>query len=602
MSSAMVGASEIYAEQICVLFKQTPVALGANLLNTIVVASVLAPVTDGRSLLLWLGSMIATIGLRSALYVSYNRSSRRGGSVHPWDNLSLVCSGLTGLLWGLAGALLFPEQYIYRVFLGFTIGGMCAGAIVVHSSHFPSFLSFVVPASLLTAARFVLEGTVPEAALAFMIIVFATALCLIAYNVNQTLIETFHLRFDLTQHARRLETANADLTEETRQREATQETLRQAEKMDALGRLTGGLAHDLNNLLTVIIGSLDLLRAHVAGDSGNRLLAASSAGVERAAKLTHSLVSFARRQRLKPELVNLNRVIGDFGDLLRHATAEDVTLEIELGPALAVCRIDPTHFQTGLLNLVLNSNDALPPSSGRITITTQNVLLREDEAPACPPLKPGAYVGISVMDNGAGMSSEVMAHAFEPFYTTKELGKGSGLGLSQVYGFVTQSGGSVKITSIPKQGTTVLILLPAVGEQAPIAPQPPPTPERDRALGTATILVVEDNPLVRPLVAENLMELGYRVITADDGPKALALLKERQQIDLLFSDVLMPNGMRGDELARQALELRPRLKVLLMSGYSADITDAPSFPFLNKPFSPRELADSIRGALRANPL
>jgi PAS domain S-box-containing protein len=384
---------------------------------------------------------------------------------------------------------------------------------------------------------------------------------------------------------------------DTTERRRAEEALRQAQKIEAVGQLTGGIAHDFNNLLTVISGNLDLLESHVAGEAGRRLIGAARRGAERAARLTGSLLAFARRQQLRPETVNANRLIQEFRDLLRRAAGEAIDLQLVLNPTLDPCRIDPAQFQSALLNLVINARDAMPAEGGRIAIETQNVEIGDDQSTGDPDLAPGRYAVVTVADTGSGMTDEVRRRAFEPFYTTKEVGKGSGLGLSQVYGFVKQSGGHVQLGSELGVGTSVSLFLPQSGDAA--APDPP-AGAGAVPRGSETILVVEDDAEVRATVVRGLEALGYRVLAARDGPEALRLLSRSERVDLLFSDVVMPEGMRGDELARRARALRRGLRVLLTSGYAkpegAGRLDE-TLRLLAKPYRQEELARAIRSAL-----
>ena len=384
---------------------------------------------------------------------------------------------------------------------------------------------------------------------------------------------------------------------DTTERHRMEETLRQALKMEAVGQLTGGVAHDFNNLLTVIAGNLDLLAPQVGHEPQRRLVAAAQRAVERGARLTQSLLAFSRRQTLRPEIVNANLLIKEFGDLLRQAAGETVDVQLLLSPTLYPCRIDPAQFQTTLLNLVTNARDAMPRSGGRISIETTNVAIgRFDDA----ELKPGDYIVVTIADNGGGMPPQVVERAFEPFYTTKDVGRGSGLGLSQVYGFTKQSGGHVRLTSEPGVGTSVRMYLPrtfhgvpdAVEDATEFAPEP-------RAHQEKTILVVDDDPEVRMTIAESLGELGYTVLTAEDGPAALALLERGEAVDLLLTDYAMPNRMLGDDLARRATRLRRGIKTVLISGYASDWqgADQREFMLLRKPYRLEDLARAISDAL-----
>jgi two-component system NtrC family sensor kinase len=381
--------------------------------------------------------------------------------------------------------------------------------------------------------------------------------------------------------------------EEIERRTELEEQYRQAQKMEAIGQLTGGVAHDFNNLLTVILGSLEQLQRQITTEPAKRLIQAATRGAERGARLTQSLLSFARRQSLKPETVNLNRVIKEFGDLLRGAAGDHVQIQFLLSPTVDPCRVDPAQFQAALLNLVVNARDAMPEGGGRVSIETDTVTL---DASSAVGVASGRYVRVTVADTGVGMPPDVVERAFEPFYTTKEVGKGSGLGLSQVYGFAKQSDGHIDLSSEPGVGTTVRLYLPRV-DDAPSEHVAPPA--RALAGKAETVLVVEDDADLREMVADNLRSLGYRVLTAPDAPAALATIAREPKLDLLFSDYSMPRGMLGDELARRARSLRSDLGVLLTSGYAlaqrmgAD-TD---FVLLQKPYRQDDLARAVRQAL-----
>ena len=383
------------------------------------------------------------------------------------------------------------------------------------------------------------------------------------------------------------------MADEIKRRAELEEQYRQAQKMEAIGQLTGGVAHDFNNLLTVILGSLEQLQRLVATEPARRLIQAATRGAERGARLTQSLLSFARRQSLRPETVNPNRVIKEFGDLLRGAAGDQVQVQFLLSPTVDPCRVDPAQFQAALLNLVVNARDAMPENGGRVSIETGNVTL---EARSGIGVAPGRYVRVTVNDTGRGMPPEVVERAFEPFYTTKEVGKGSGLGLSQVYGLVKQSGGHIELSSEPGVGTTVRLYLPRADE---VPVERAEASARTAAAKAETVLVVEDDSELRAMVAESLRSLGYRVLTAANAPAALAVAEREPRLDLLFSDYSMPHGMLGDELARRARRLKPGIKVLLTSGYavSEPRPGADDFSLLQKPYRPDELARAVRQTL-----
>jgi PAS domain S-box-containing protein len=390
------------------------------------------------------------------------------------------------------------------------------------------------------------------------------------------------------------------LRDVTAEREAEAQ-LRQAQKMESVGQLTGGVAHDFNNLLTVVIGSLDLALGRVQGEVQSVLESALQAA-ERGATLVQRLLAFSRRQTLIPEVLDLNRLAADMEDLLRRTLGEDIEIELKLNPPLWAALADKGQVENTLLNLTVNARDAMP-AGGKLTIETGNMHLDEDYAANSPEVMPGDYVMLAVTDTGNGMPADVLERAFEPFFTTKEVGKGSGLGLSMIYGFAKQSGGHVKIYSEVGHGTTVRLYLPRQAAAVASA-TPAPAMQQEHPRGGETILVVEDNADVRAFVVRHLHELGYRVIEAKDGPAALRVLEQPTAVDLLLTDVVMPGGMTGRQLSDEARRRRPDLKTLFISGYTEDSIVHqgkldPGVNFLSKPFRRRDLALKVREALEA---
>jgi PAS domain S-box-containing protein len=386
--------------------------------------------------------------------------------------------------------------------------------------------------------------------------------------------------------------------------EQAQEALRQAQKMEAVGQLTGGLAHDFNNLLQIIVGNIETLQRKLPTDLQRLRRAAdhAMAGARRATNLTQHLLAFSRKQPLNPRPVAVNRLVLGMSQMLQRTLGELIEIETSLEPELRHVEIDSNQLEIALLNLAVNARDAMP-DGGKLRIQTSNVDLRADGYAATENLPRGEYVVIDVSDTGMGMSPEVLARAFEPFFTTKSVGQGTGLGLSQVYGFVRQSGGQVRISSTHASGTTVRIYLPAARPDAQV-------PEDERQSGSPalarreTILVVEDDADVRAFTVETVRELGYDVLEARDGNSALNVLKQTpaDKIDLLFSDVVLPGGINGQQLAQQALELHPRLKVLFATGYARDVIVHhgrldPGVQLITKPFAFEDLAARLRSVL-----
>ena len=378
---------------------------------------------------------------------------------------------------------------------------------------------------------------------------------------------------------------------------ATEEALRQSHKMEAVGQLTGGIAHDFNNLLTGIVGSLDLLQTRLdQGRTENvaRYINAAMTSANRAAALTHRLLAFARRQPLIPKPVDANHLIVSLEDLLRRTIGEAIDLEIAAASELWCTLCDPNQLESALLNLAINARDAMP-EGGKLTITTANASIAGSDA-AAPALLPGDYIRIDVADTGTGMSAEVAARAFDPFFTTKPIGQGTGLGLSMIYGFARQSNGHVLIDSKHGAGTSVRLYLPRHHGEAGDERLPPSAQDEPPGAGE-TVLVVEDEPVVRGVIVEMLQDQGYRVLEAVDGPSGLKILRE-QRIDLLVTDVGLP-GMNGRQLADQARESRPDLKILFITGYAENVAIAkgflqPGMEMITKPFELDKLSQRIR--------
>jgi two-component system cell cycle sensor histidine kinase/response regulator CckA len=397
-----------------------------------------------------------------------------------------------------------------------------------------------------------------------------------------------------------LEHAMGELRQEMDRRRDLEGQLIQAQKMEAIGRLAGGVAHDFNNLLSVILGYGEMLRERNAADPEALEFAEEvlRAG-ERAAALTKQLLAFSRRQLAVPRILDLNNIVRQMEKMLRRIIGEDLTLEMRLSPSLSPVKIDPSHIDQVIINLAVNSRDAMP-DGGTLVIETANVELTAEYAATHLGIAPGQYVMLAVSDTGTGMDAATRARIFEPFFTTKEKGKGTGLGLSIVYGIVKQDGGEIMVYSEPGMGTAFKIYLPAVKEAA--EPLPAAMPEILQAPLTATILLVEDEEQVRHLTRTILQTQGYRVLEAASPGRALELLRETSEpVDLLLSDIVLPER-NGLDLAREVRAMRPGIKLLFMSGY----TDAavlnqgltPDTPFIQKPFTAAGLRQKLAEVLR----
>ncbi len=425
-------------------------------------------------------------------------------------------------------------------------------------------------------------------------------------RAEQSLLEAnATLAAKITERTRELAAVATDLEIEKENAARAEEALWHTQKLEAIGRMTGGIAHDFNNLLTVVMGNLEILEHGLHAGPGNekwlRHIRSSRRAASDCADIVRQLLVFARRDGLRSEAININKAIARLEDFIRRSVGEQITVEIALSETPAVCKIDPAHFEAALLNLAVNARDAMP-KGGRLQIATETRSVTStsaiDNAGALLPgdILPGDYAVVSVVDTGIGMTAEIAEHVFEPFFTTKDIGKGSGLGLSQVFGFIKQSGGYIALDSAPGKGARFALFLPLSDEDA--ASRAPLDAVGALPCGSGTILVVEDNDLVLDYVVATTTELGYRVLRAASAKEALQVIETGEPINLLFTDVVMPHGMSGIDLAREVRQRRPDVKVLITSGYtSRALGDKDEFMSLVKPYSSAELANKLREAL-----
>jgi PAS domain S-box-containing protein len=421
---------------------------------------------------------------------------------------------------------------------------------------------------------------------------------LIGYiGVGYDITEAKQAQADLTRIndllAERVEAALAE-------RDQAEAALHQAQKLEAVGQLTGGVAHDFNNLLTVIIGALDLMQRHPKDEARReRMIEAAQGAARRGERLTQQLLAFSRRQALKPERVCIDELVSESDPLLRRVVGEAVNLTVEPRAPGAIAHIDPSQFDAALMNLVVNARDATP-AGGRIRIETSLASLAAGEVDGA---EAGDYVCVAVHDTGVGMPSEVAARVFEPFFTTKEPGRGTGLGLSQVYGFARQSGGAAAVESTPGKGATVRLYMPLLEVAAPRAHETQPVAETPAGPGCC-VLLVEDEDAVGDMVEAILEDLGHEVVRAPAAAEALRVLATPRRIDLLLTDLIMPGGMTGVELAREAVVMRPALPVILTSGYTGEAlgqANETPWPLLRKPYAAETLASLIETTIARAP-
>jgi signal transduction histidine kinase len=524
---------------------------------------------------------------------------------------------------GLAGAALGARWLIGPILTGFPfltffpavlvaalIGGRGPGALCALLSLALAWYFLLPPTH-----SFAIAEPGDWIAIALYVFVSATIVLLVDAmgDAYQQLQQSEQKRAALNaQLEKKVEERTADLHETNRQllaemsaRAAAEERAVQMQRMEAVGQLTGGIAHDFNNMLAIVIGNLDMAQRRIAQGRPDVVRYVENAldGARRGAALTRRLLAFARRQPLEPLVTDVNSLVAGMSELLHRTLGERVHLECVIAAGLWRTCVDPGQLEAGIINLAVNARDAMP-EGGRLTIETANAFLDEAYAEAHGDLSPGQYVMVAVSDTGSGMAPDVLAQAFEPFFTTKEVGQGTGLGLSQLYGFIKQSGGHAKIYSEVDRGTTIKLYLPRYrGDDAPVDLVAPDTmAAMPRGCGE-TLLVVEDEPGVRAAAVEILAELDYRILQAATGEEALRMLESSGQVALLFTDVVMP-GMTGRELADEAVQRQPGLKVLYTTGYTQNAIvhggrlDA-GVALLPKPYSADQLARKIRAALDA---
>lgn len=446
---------DVRAEQLSTLFRQMPIAVAVNAINAAITAIVLERLADLAWPVVWFCAILLVTAARAVLWLRYRRADIPAIADGSWAALAAGGALAAGLCWGVGGALLFAVLPVPgQMFLTVVIGGMCAGAVVMSASHFPTALAFLLSATLPFAMLFFCQGTLTGGALGAMVLVFTTALSAGARHSNLFFVENIRLRLELSR-------ANRRLQDEIAERQATEAALHQAQKLEAIGRLTGGIAHDFNNLLTIVIGNLTLAIGRMGRNSSTRpLLEGAFQAAERGGALVQRLLAFARRQRLDPKPVDLSRLLAGIEELLRRTLGEGVRLSVSSEPGLPPARVDANQLELAILNLAINARDAMPEGG-----SLQIALGRRRAGDGSPPeLSQGEYLVVSIGDTGTGMDEQTLARAFEPFFTTKGLGAGSGLGLPMVQGFAAQSGGAVQIQSKLGEGTVVELWLPRAEE------------------------------------------------------------------------------------------------------------------------------------------
>jgi len=576
--------TEISAERIRADLRQVPLAVLVSVINALLIAAVLLVLAGQRGVMFWVAAVLAVAATRLALWLAHRRAPQRIEAVGRWALPALA--GLAGLLWGLGAVLLAPQLEIHRLLWVFVIGGMCAGATALHAAYLPSLLAFLLPACLPVVVALGVAGSAAEQVAAAMIVVFLGALAHTGARSSRAFGETLRLRLDLAARTAALEATSEQLRNSLAEHQATATALRHVQKMEAVGQLAGSIAHDFSNLMTAVLGSLSLLRPRLVA-AGDRpaltLLDTAVQGAERGAALTQRLLTFGRRQALRPEAVDPAALIRNMADLLRGSLRPGVTLTLDLPPSAPAVFLDASQLELALLNLARNASDAMP-AGGQLAIRLREAATRPD----------GDAVVVEVADSGEGMDAATLARAMEPFFTTKPAGRGTGLGLSMVHGFAAQSGGRLALRSQKGAGTVVEIWLPR--SRGPANPADPQIMARTVAPGPRRVLVVDDDPLVLASTAAMLQDLGHSVIEAPTGALALALLDGGEPVDLMITDQAMPD-LTGLQLAAAVQRLRPGLPVLLATADPALVAGAIRLPCLTKPFDQAALARATASCL-----
>jgi signal transduction histidine kinase/ActR/RegA family two-component response regulator len=601
----------IRSEQVRILYQQGPSLLLANVVNAAVVAGVLWLEAPSSALLIWVGAMALANGLRLVLRRSYLRAKPPPEAAELWGRRFVIGAVTTGALWGLAAFAFYePDHILSQAILTFAIAGSTGAAAGTQACYIPAFLGYFLPTLTPFVLRLLLVGDGLHTGFAAMVAVYALVLVLVARSTHRTLRESLRLRFEnrglLTQLSAtraELESANTVLEERVRQRtqelEKREAALRAAQPMEAVGRLAAGVAHDFNNLLTVVTANAgDLLQRSATSAEQRAALEDVLAASDRGADLVRQLLAFARQQRLEPRIFDLNRLVRDDERLLARLIGEHIRLSFVLGDEALWISADPTQMRQVLVNLVTNARDAMP-EGGELTVRVDQVDVAEHAT-----LRPGAHARLSVEDTGRGLDAETTRRIFEPFFSVKAAGHGSGLGLATVKGIVLQSGGAAEVESTPEAGTIFRVYLPRVEHAAESAESS--VPAEPAEVPKMTLLLAEDEPKVRSVMLRILSRLGHDVLVAEDGAQALEIARAHMgPIALLVTDVVMPR-LTGPALFDALKPEREDLRVLFVSGYVAGealpaTKLSEGVAYLPKPFSPQDLRDKVTELLSGRP-
>ncbi|HEY8927495.1 MAG TPA: ATP-binding protein [Polyangia bacterium] len=607
----------VRAEQIRTLYRQSTWVFVANPVNAAIIALVLREWS--RRGPAWVALMTLVTAGRLLLRGAYRRRAPSAEESLPWGRRFVMGTFAVGATWGLGGALLFnPHDTVNQLVVTFALGGMIAGASGTLASYLPAFVAFAAPALALLAGRILLEGDPAHLGFVALMAIYGVVMTMVTANAQRSLIEAFKLRFEndallaqLTSTRGSLEDVNRTLEQRVAERgaafERQSEALRDAQRMESVGMLAGGIAHDFNNLLTVVLANVSLLQSSHLSEQEMLSVEEIRSSANRGASLVSQLLAFSRRQVLRSQVLDLSKVVVETEQFLRRLLGTRVELHVSVPPQPVPVTSDPSQLQQVIVNLATNARDAMP-EGGRLTIAS-SAYDKADGADG-PPIARGPYAVLTVRDTGIGMDADTRRLAFNPFFTTKEVGRGTGLGLATVYGIVEQSGGSIFIESEPGRGTSFSIYLPRApiadlpGHDEAVGPGTSPPPQAPTRRGT--VLLAEDNQMVRDVTARLLRDAGHTVLLASDGDEALRRARDHSgNIDLLIADLVMAKR-GGIEVAKLMARERPDLRILFVSGFSWDQTLPTVDPergvdFLQKPFAPEDMVRAVARLLAAPP-
>jgi signal transduction histidine kinase len=589
----VASRNEILLERLRSVFQQVPSTLLITVINAALIAVFLVSRVHDRRAYIWLGLVVLVSGIRLASWLAFRRANPVAENTARWALVSEGGAVASGLTWGIGALVLLPPYEQYQLMWVLVVGGMCAGAATLHAAHLATALAFVVPAALPLTVWFVFRGSGVEASSALLVATFLVALALNSRRSSNQLGYLINLRFDLNQRTADLDRMEAKMRREIAEHAATIDKLKHAQKLEAMGQLTAGISHDFNNLLTAILGSLELLKTRLPPDPRiQRLLENATKGAERGALLTQRLLAFGRRQILDPAPVDVHALVMGMSGLLGSLLGAPIRIETHLPPVLPRVQVDAEQLELAILNLAANARDAMP-AGGTFTISAREAALAAGEDAEAPA---GAYVVLAFSDTGEGMDAATLRQAIEPFFTTKGVGRGTGLGLSMVHGLAAQSMGTLRLRSAPGAGTTVELWLPLAlaagvsaeaGAETEAAVLPP----------GLRVLVVDDDPLVLTYASAFLESAGLTALHAASGQEALDMLRNGVSVDLLITDYAMP-GMNGMQLIAEFQRLLPGLPVLLATGYAELADPVPeNVARLEKPYGGPGLMRAIARAV-----